>query len=62
MLLSCTGVEVAHVASMLSEGVKVIVYGVLPVQVDSLTRALHTQDVNSIPHLITKATTTPHTL
>ena len=42
------GVEVAHIASMLSEGVAVRAYGVLPMQMESLTEALHLQDINSI--------------
>ena len=47
--LNLTGVEVAHIGSMLSGSAKVIVYGALPVQMDSLWKALHTQDINSIP-------------
>lgn len=39
----------AHIKSMLSDSAKVIVYGALPVQMDSLLKLLHTQNINSIP-------------
>ena len=47
-LLVCAGVEVAHIASVLGGSAKVIVYGALPMQMDSLMKDLHTQDIDSI--------------
>ena len=46
--INIVGVEVAHIASLLSENAKVIVYGVLPMQMDSLTKDLQAQNINSI--------------
>lgn len=43
------GIEVAHIASMLSSEAKVIAYGALPMQMESLTKNLLVQDIKSIP-------------
>ena len=45
---SSSGAEVAHIASLLSRGSRVVVYGVLPMQMDLLKRSLHAQEIDSI--------------
>lgn len=42
------GIEVAHVASILNGDGRIITYGVPPVQVESLTRKLQSQHIDSI--------------
>ena len=57
-----TGVEVAHIASLLDRGCRVIAYGVLPVQVESLKRNLHTQQIDSILSTFNNTHTHTHKL